>query len=248
MPLSKGMCAKLYSLHENEPTIKCNSHKVPSIHPTQPTCCFPPGVSLLKHPPFFTNTSEFLNLTSWHSEHLHTIHIIYKAYVLKWHLRPNHSNNLSATLIPTLHELSTRKHCKSVLAQSTAAPSFLTSTGNASGGCFTNVLRALQKFSRNLCIVQIVHVMRISSWNFVRVPKALFWAHVQIFTINVISGVVYFRENILGSSRNISETAPSCIPKKLHDGNDENPLARMIGVIPGLLPACALNHCEKLLK
>ena len=31
---------------------------------------------------------------------------------------------------------------------------------------------------------------------------------IEILTINVISGVVYFRENILGSSRNVSETAP----------------------------------------
>ena len=31
---------------------------------------------------------------------------------------------------------------------------------------------------------------------------------IEILTINVISGVVYFRENILGSSRNVSETTP----------------------------------------
>ena len=31
---------------------------------------------------------------------------------------------------------------------------------------------------------------------------------IEILTINVISGVVYFRENILGSLRNVSETAP----------------------------------------
>ena len=115
-----------------------------------------------------------------------------------------------------------------------------------------------KKLSRNLCIAQIVLVIRISSWNFVRVPKVLLWAHIQIFTINVISGVVYFPENILWSSQNVSETGPSCISKKLHGGNDENPLARMIGIntfVPGLLPACAhshgtctLNHCEKLPK
>ena len=46
------------------------------------------------------------------------------------------------------------------------------------GGCFTNVSRALQKFFRNLCIAQIVLVMRISSGNFERVPKALLWAHI----------------------------------------------------------------------
>ena len=39
--------------------------------------------------------------------------------------------------------------------------------------------------------------MRISSWNFVRVPKA-----------NVISGIVYFRDIILESSWNLSETTP----------------------------------------
>ena len=31
---------------------------------------------------------------------------------------------------------------------------------------------------------------------------------IEILTINVISRVVYFRQNILGSSRNVSETAP----------------------------------------
>ena len=30
----------------------------------------------------------------------------------------------------------------------------------------------------------------------------------EIFTVNVISGVVYFREIILESSRNVSETTP----------------------------------------
>ena len=43
--------------------------------------------------------------------------------------------------------------------------------------------------------------MTISSWNFVRVPKAM----LDILTVNVISGIVYFRK-ILESSWNISET------------------------------------------
>ena len=34
---------------------------------------------------------------------------------------------------------------------------------------------------------------------------------IEILTINVISGVVYFRENVLGTSRNGSETAPRVI-------------------------------------
>ena len=38
-------------------------------------------------------------------------------------------------------------------------------------------------FSRNLCITEIVLLMRISSWNFVREPKAMLWAHVQSFSL-----------------------------------------------------------------
>ena len=82
------------------------------------------------------------------------------------------------------------------------------------GGCFTNASRALQKILSNLCIAEIVLLMGISSWNFVRVPNVMLWAHVQSFslklslTIYVISGIVYFHEIILESSRNISETPP----------------------------------------
>ena len=44
--------------------------------------------------------------------------------------------------------------------------------------------RELSKiFSWNLCIAEIVVLMRISSWNFVRVPKAWLWAHVQSFSL-----------------------------------------------------------------
>ena len=50
--------------------------------------------------------------------------------------------------------------------------------------------------------------MRISSWNFVRVPKAL-GTHTKFqlkILTNVIFGIVYFREIILESLRNLSET------------------------------------------
>ena len=57
-------------------------------------------------------------------------------------------------------------------------------------------------FSRNLYITKIVLLMRISSWKCARVPKA------QILNINVISGIAYFREIILESSRNVNETTP----------------------------------------
>ena len=38
-------------------------------------------------------------------------------------------------------------------------------------------------FSRNVCIAEIVLLVRISSWNFVRVPKVILWAHVQSFSL-----------------------------------------------------------------
>ena len=59
--------------------------------------------------------------------------------------------------------------------------------------------------------------MRISSLNFVRVPKAMLWAQshalgthtkfqLEILNINVFFGIVYFREIILESLWNINET------------------------------------------
>ena len=38
-------------------------------------------------------------------------------------------------------------------------------------------------FSRILCTAEIVLLMRMSSWHFVRVPKAMLWAHVQSFSL-----------------------------------------------------------------
>ena len=53
-----------------------------------------------------------------------------------------------------------------------------------SQGVVSLTFRELSKiFSRNLCIAEIVLVIRISSWNLVRVPKAMLWAHVQSFSL-----------------------------------------------------------------
>ena len=42
-------------------------------------------------------------------------------------------------------------------------------------------------FSRNFCIAEIVFLMIILSWNFVRVPKAMLWPHVQSFSLKFSS-------------------------------------------------------------
>ena len=55
------------------------------------------------------------------------------------------------------------------------------------GWVLTNVLRALQNIPRNLYIVEIILLVRI-------------------LTINVISGIAYFREIILESSRNVPDS------------------------------------------
>ena len=75
------------------------------------------------------------------------------------------------------------------------------------GGCFTIVSELSKIFTWNLCIAEILLLMQISSWNFVRVPKAM----LETLTINVISGIVYFYEIILESLRSISETTPCYI-------------------------------------
>ena len=81
------------------------------------------------------------------------------------------------------------------------------------GGCFTNVSRALQKIL--LKFVYCTNSTCDENFNLKLCTCAQSLAlgtcinfQIEILTINVISGVVYFRENILGSSRNISETAP----------------------------------------
>ena len=68
-------------------------------------------------------------------------------------------------------------------------------------------------FSPNLCIAEIVVLMRILSCNFVHVPKAMLWAHVLSFSRKSslyiwFSGIVNFREIILESSQNVIKTTP----------------------------------------
>ena len=81
------------------------------------------------------------------------------------------------------------------------------------GGCFTNVSRALQdilskfvycrnrtsyeNFKLKLCTCAQSHALG---------TRTKF--QLEILTINVISGMVYFREIILESSRNVSKTTP----------------------------------------
>ena len=40
------------------------------------------------------------------------------------------------------------------------------------------------RLSRHLYVTKIVLFMGISGWNFVRVPKAMLWAHIQSFSLN----------------------------------------------------------------
>ena len=59
-------------------------------------------------------------------------------------------------------------------------------------------LAGFPRHSRNLCIVEIVIVMRISSWNFVRVPKAMLWAHEQCFSLKFSPYMQYLALCIFG--------------------------------------------------
>ena len=81
------------------------------------------------------------------------------------------------------------------------------------GGCFTNVSRALQKIiskfvycTNSTCDENFKLKLCTCAQSLALGTRTNF--QIEILTINVISGVVYFRENILGSSRNVSETAP----------------------------------------
>ena len=80
------------------------------------------------------------------------------------------------------------------------------------GVCFTNVSRALQDI-----LLKFVYCRNRSSYENFKLKlctcaqSALGTrTHFQfeILTINVISSIVYFREIILESSRNVSETTP----------------------------------------
>ena len=94
-----------------------------------------------------------------------------------------------------------------------------------SGGCFTNVSRALQNilskfvccrnrgscehFKLKLCLCAQSHALGTCTK-----------FQLEILTINVITAILYFREIILESSRNVSETTPwpseLCIVWQLH--------------------------------
>ena len=85
-------------------------------------------------------------------------------------------------------------------------------------GCFTNVSRALQNDLAKYAKPEIKFMVRTSSCNFVRVPKALgtrtkFQLEIRIRT--TISAIHKFRENIWEGSRNASET-PTWWPKRPH--------------------------------
>ena len=83
----------------------------------------------------------------------------------------------------------------------------------APGGCFTNVSRGLQDI-----LLKFVYCRNHSSHeNFMLKLCTCAQSHalgtrtkfqLEIHTINVISSIVYFREIILESSRNVSETTP----------------------------------------
>ena len=81
------------------------------------------------------------------------------------------------------------------------------------GGCFTNVSRALQNilskfwYCRNsTCDENVKLKLCTSAQSHALGTRTKF--QLEILTVNVISGVVYFRDNILESSRNVSETTP----------------------------------------
>ena len=82
-----------------------------------------------------------------------------------------------------------------------------------SGGCFINVSRALQNILSNFVYCR----NRTSYANFKLTLCMCAQSHalctrtqfqLEILTINVISGIVYFREIVLESSRKVSETTP----------------------------------------
>ena len=81
------------------------------------------------------------------------------------------------------------------------------------GGCFTNVSRALQNILSNFVYCR----NRTSYANFKLTLCMCAQSHalctrtkfqLEILTINVISGIVYFREIVSESSRKVSETTP----------------------------------------
>ena len=81
------------------------------------------------------------------------------------------------------------------------------------GGCFTNVSRALQNFfSKFVCCrnrTSYEHFkLRLCSCAKSHALGTRTKIHLEILTINVITDIVYFRDIILESSQNVSETTP----------------------------------------
>ena len=63
-----------------------------------------------------------------------------------------------------------------------------------------------------MCIAEIVLLMRISSWNFVRVPKAMLWVHVQNSSLKFSSPmwflVLYVFARLFWRAREMSVKQP----------------------------------------
>ena len=83
-------------------------------------------------------------------------------------------------------------------------------------GVVSLTFRELSKIiSRKYTLPVIKFLVRVSSWNFVRVPKAWLWARTkfqfEMLIGSAISATHKFRDNILESSRNVSETTPGSI-------------------------------------
>ena len=84
---------------------------------------------------------------------------------------------------------------------------------STAGGCFSNISRALQDI-----LLKFVYCRNRSSYENFKLELCMSAQsmalgtrtkfELEILTINVISGIVYFREIILESSRNVSETPP----------------------------------------
>ena len=89
---------------------------------------------------------------------------------------------------------------------------------------------------RKYTMSEIIFMLRISSCNFVRVPKAWLWAHVQSFNSKCNKKYDFSHIQILESSRNVSETSPGYIQRsEAYNGNKINafPQRRITVNCPG---------------
>ena len=86
-------------------------------------------------------------------------------------------------------------------------------TFRITGGCFTNISRALQNIlsefeycGNSTCYANIKLKLCTCAQSHALGTRTKF--PLEILTMNVISGIAYFHEIILESSRNVSETTP----------------------------------------